>query len=266
MLIKTIQDYENLCRLYVFRGQSNKDWDLLPGVYRKDSNIIFPVSEKLYVDEFFRSLKKNGYRDFPSELNQVDFLTKPAEIFPTEELLPYWAIAQHYAFDSQLHCLKTSLLDVTHNLDIAAYFAVEDVKEWAADGLVFVFDPSTLKEPYKFYEPSGGYRLEARLVVQECAFIYREQTIKNDHMPYTNKDHFDDIVKERIIIPCDLKPLLKEYLQKKLFDLFMYPRLILGSVTPNLATAGRHTVEELKAMHKQEVDRAERLGDKHSDY
>ena len=131
MIIKTIQEYENLYNQYVshdqyvFRGQANQNCLLLPKAYRKNSNVTCPALEKDSVDRFIRHLQENGYHDFPCDLSQFDFLTKPTEIFPTEELLPYWALAQHYAFDSQFHWLKTSLLDVTHNLDIAAYFAVE---------------------------------------------------------------------------------------------------------------------------------------------
>jgi hypothetical protein len=262
MIIKTIQDYKNICRQYVFRGQSNKDWSLLPSAYRPDSSVKCPAIEKESVDRFIRHLQENGYRDFPRDLIQFDFLTKPTEIFPTEEIRPYLALAQHYAFDSQFHWLKTSLLDVTHNLDIAAYFAIEEKKEEASDGKIFVFDPSIIKEPYKYYEPPGGSRLEARLVIQECAFIYRVQICEHA----SEKESFDDIVIDTIIILSELKPQLKEYLQKKLFELFMYPRLILGQVIPNLATAGYHSVEELKKINKPAVDRAEGLGDKHTDY
>ena len=268
MTIKTIQAYGNLCRQYVYRGQSNKNRSLLPKAYRNDSNVTCPAIEKETVDRFIRHLQENGYRGFPCELNQSDFLTRRAEIFPLEETLPYWALAQHYAFDSQFSWLRTSLLDVTHNLDIAAYFAVEKNTEEAVDGKIFVFDPSTLKEPYKYYEPTGGSRLEARLVIQDCAFIYRVQICEHmdEYPPYKNKETFDDIVKDTIIIPSKLKPRLKEHLQKKLFELFMYPRLILGQVTPNLATAGFHSNEGLKEMNKPVVHRAERLGDRHTDY
>lgn len=268
MIIKTIEDYKNLCRQYIFRGQSNKDWPLLPSAYRCDSNVKCPAIEKESVDRFIRHLQENGYYSFPRELIQFDFLTKRAEFFPTEEILPYWAIAQHYAFDSQFSWLKTSLLDVTHNLDIAAYFAVEKRTEEAADGKIFIFDPSTIKEPYKYYEPPCCSRLEARLVIQESAFIYRVQTCEHmDEYPsYKNKESFNDIVKDTIIIPSKLKLQLKDFLQKKLFEMFMYPRLILGPVTPNLATAGCYSYEELKKLNAPAVDRAEKLGDKHSDY
>jgi hypothetical protein len=270
MIIKTIHDYNNLCKQkqYVFRGQSNKDWSLLPRTYRCDSNINCPAIEKESVDRFIRHLQENGYRGFTGELNQFDFLTRRTEIFPTEETLPYLALAQHYAFDSQFPWLRTSLLDVTHNLDIAAYFAVEENKENASDGKIFVFDSSTIKEPYKYYEPLGCFRLEARLIIQECAFIYRIHKCEHmdEYQPYKNKTPFDDIVIDTIIISKELKPQLKDHLQKKLFELFMYPRLILGQVTPNLATAGFHSYEELKKLNAPAVNRAEKLGDKHYNY
>ncbi|MDR1230624.1 MAG: FRG domain-containing protein [Spirochaetaceae bacterium] len=273
MIIETIKDYEklrtkNACGQYVFRGHADKDWDLLPTAYRCGSNIECPWYEKEPVSRFIQHLQENGYRDFPSELNQVDFLTKATAVFPAEELLPYLALAQHYAFDSQFHWIKTSLLDVTHNLDIAACFAVEDETKWTIDGKFFVFDTSAMKEPYRFYEPLGGSRLEARLVVQDAAFIYRQQTVehKDDHLPYKNREPFDDTVKDTIIIPGTLKPLLKEYLQKKLFELFLCPRLVLGQVKPNMATAGYRTYEELREIHRPAVERAEKLGNKHSDY
>jgi hypothetical protein len=188
MIINTIQDYENLCKQYLFRGQSDKDWSLIPSAYRPESSVKCPAIEKEAVDRFIRHLQENGKRNFPFDLIQFDFLTRPDEIFPTEKMLPYWALAQHYAFDSQFYWLKTSLLDVTHNLDIAAYFAVE--KEKAADGKIFVFDPSTIKEPYKYYEPPGDSMLEARLVIQECAFIYRVQICEHasEYEPYKKRN------------------------------------------------------------------------------
>ena len=277
MILETIQDYEDLQKKYehydyaqyVYRGHSNKDWSLLPSAYRDKSNIECPDIEKISVDKFIRHLIENGYRDFPfDDIIQFDFLTKPTTVFPTVEQLPYFALAQHYAFDSQFHWLKTSLLDVTYNLDIAAYFAVEKEAEENADGKIFVLDFSKINAPYKFYEPKGGFRIEARLVVQQCAFIYREQecTPANDHLPYKNKNPFDDIVIDTIIIKSELKPQLKEKLQKKLFELFIYPRLVLGRVIPDLSTSGLHSFEELEKMHKPAVDRVRKLGDKHSSY
>ena len=274
MIIKTIQDYKNLCNQYVshgqyvFRGQSNEKWSPLPTAYRICSNVKCPSIEKAFVDRFIRHLQENGYHNFSCELNQFDFLTKPTEIFPTEEMLPYWAIAQHYAFDSYIPGVKTSLLDVTHNLDIAAYFAVEENTKEEANGKIFIFDTSTRKDPYNYYEPLGDSRIEARLVIQDCAFIYRVQTCEHasEHEPYKNKESFDDIVIDTITISKELKPQLKEHLRNKLFELFMYPRLILRQVTPSLATAGQHSFEELKEINKPAVDRAEKLGDIHSDY
>ncbi|GAB6390844.1 MAG: hypothetical protein MdMp014T_0217 [Treponematales bacterium] len=108
--------------------------------------------------------------------------------------------------------------------------------------------------------------MEARLVVQCGAFLYREQDCIDEYSPYKDKTPFDTISKDAIIIPFTLKSLLREYLQKKLFDLFVYPRLVLGKVTPDLATAGFHTYEELIELNRPAVDRAERLGNRHSDY
>jgi hypothetical protein len=269
MTIKTIRDYENICGLYVYRGQSNTDWQLLPGAYRCDSSVKSIKIEKESVDRFIRHLWEYGYNYFPSELSQSDFITQYTAIFPTEELLPFLALAQHYAFDSQFRWLKTSLLDVTHNLDIAAYFAVEKEAQNAADGKIFIFDPATIQKPYKLYEPRGGSRMEARLVVQDCAFIYREQVCEYEayeYNSYKNAEPFNDIVKDTIIIPSALKSQLKEHLQKKLFNLFIYPRLILGQVTSNSAIAFFHSCEALKEIHKPEVERAKKLANKHSVY
>jgi len=43
----------------------------------------------------------------------------------------------------------------------------------------------------------------------------------------------------------------------------MYPRLILGSVIPDLASPGWHTYEELIELNRPIVDRAKNLGDRH---
>ena len=91
-----------------FRGQSNKDWNLNPGICRKDN---------LFYDE--GTLLAEVRRNCPAEFtgDRFDFLVK----------------MQHYG-------LPTRLLDVTTKPLVALYFACASNKENdSSDGMVYVF-------------------------------------------------------------------------------------------------------------------------------
>jgi len=95
------------------------------------------------------------HKYYSYESDYLGRMIEPYDVFPSNRLRPYLALAQHYAGGSngsyEFRSLKTSLLDVTYGLDIAAYFAVStDNKN---NGKIFIFDPEKIKKPYVFYEP-----------------------------------------------------------------------------------------------------------------
>jgi len=271
LTIKTIHDYEYLPfgdNNYIFRGHSKENYILLPGTYRSENNLNIsgPKLEINYVQQFIHHLWQRGYHTFPSDLKEFNIFSTTSRIFPTNDMLPYLAIAQHYACDSEYKWLTTSLLDVSYSLDIAAYFAVN--KYFECNGKIFIFDKNKIALPYKIYEPNLDKRKEARMIVQKGAFIYREQEYASDGEMYQYKEYqpFDDIVSETIIIPNTLKEELKEHLRIKLFDKVLLPKLILGPMIPDMSYTGIKSLEEVRELHKHDIDMCKNAGDGHSIY
>jgi len=269
--IKTIHDYEYLPftdELYIFRGQSKECYPLLPGAYRckNEPKNRGPKFEINWVQQFIQHLWQRGYHTFPDDLNEYNIFTTSSRIYPTEEMLPYLAVAQHYAEDSEFHCLTTSLLDVTYSLDIATYFAVNKNPE--CNGKIFIFEKNKIALPYNIYEPNLDIRKEARMIVQKGAFIYRKQEYENEGEMWQYKDYqpFNDIISETIIIPSILKDELKEHLRIKLFDKVLLPKLILGPMKPDLSSFGEKSINEIMVIHKIDIDRCEKVGNNHSIY
>lgn len=269
--IKTIHDYEYLPFVnkdLIFRGQSNIEHKLLPGTYRDKDDVknIGPKFEILCVQNFIHHLWEKGYHTFPEDLLENNIFSTSSCIFPTKDILPYLAVAQHYACDSEFYWLKTSLLDVTFDIDVATYFAIN--KDYKEDGKLFVIDKNKIIDPYKIFEPHLDKRKEARMIVQKGAFIYREQKYESEGemWSYNNTEPFDGFIIEEIIIPSFLKEHLKEYLQKKLFEQFLLPRLALGPMTVYMPSTGKRNEEELRVIYKNEIDRAKKAGKNHGNY
>jgi len=269
--IKTIHDYEYLPFIgndYLFRGHSKESYILLPGAYRVENTmkIIGPKFEIYCVQQFIQHLWQRGYHTFPEDINEFNIFSTNSCVFPTDDMLPYLAIAQHYACDSEYYWLTTSLLDVSYSLDIATYFAVNQHPK--CNGKIFIFDKNQITLPYKIYEPNYDKRKEARMVVQKGAFIYRKQeyAYEGEMFQYKEYQSFDDIVLETIIIPNTLKEELKEHLRIKLFDKFLLPKLILGPMTVYMPSIGNRIYDELIILYKSEIDRANKSGNGHSVY
>jgi hypothetical protein len=271
IIIKTIHDYEYLQfnnNSYVFRGQSKECFHLLPGAYRPENNVknLGPKIEIDWVQQFIHHLWERGYHTFPSDLNEYNIFTTSSCVFPTDEMLPYLATAQHYAPDSEFHDLKTSLLDITYNLDIAAYFAVN--QHYEDNGKIFVFDKLSIKPPYQIFEPHLDKRQAARMIVQDGAFIYRKQEYESEVEMYSYKKYepFDDIVFDTITITSGLKEELREHLREKLFDSLLLPRLILGQRTVFMPSTGERNHEEIMKLYKPQIDEATNEGNRHKNY
>jgi len=268
--IKTIHDYECLSfdDEHVFRGESKDCYSLLPSAYRNNSCLKNdgPKLEIMCVQGFIHHLWQRGYHTFPNDWNEINILTISSKVFPTEDMLPYMALAQHYASDSQFFWLKTSLLDVTYSLDIAAYFAVKS--NYEHNGKIYVLNKTAIKPLYGIYEPHMDTRKEARMIVQHGALVYRKQEYESvgEMYRYKNCKPFDDIVAETIIIPDILKEELKEYLRKKLFDSVILPKMILGPMTPDMSSVGIKSFEEIRNLHIADIEIAENAGNRHSNY
>lgn len=94
-----------LDNLTLFRGQGNKEWNLIPSVMRNREDFL---NEELYIKECIRQ-----YPEEFKNMNKVDILIK----------------MQHYG-------MPTRLLDLTKNPLVALYFAC--VSEPNNDGVVYI--------------------------------------------------------------------------------------------------------------------------------
>lgn len=122
--IKNIQQYISIVfdlkGLISFRGISNKDYKLIPGIGR-----------------YQRGLKDTLVRE---SLMMSDFRNKLCSVEPYNDFDELIVMAQHYG-------LPTRLLDWTRNPLVALYFSVSNTEDADCDGAVYVADikniPST---------------------------------------------------------------------------------------------------------------------------
>lgn len=105
-------------RGWMFRGQRNSDWDLIPSLYRPPLDDATFKARKDYTDAFIKDLVAASARLGLPRLPHSEYL----------------AIAQHYGF-------YTPLLDFTWNAEVAAYFATLDGERGEA-GIIFAFSLS----------------------------------------------------------------------------------------------------------------------------
>lgn len=175
-LIKYIGKFRKTS-IYNFRGQSNKDWKLIPKAGRppfeeKDDKMLF-MHWKRRATAY---LKRDNYDEW--------------------ELL---AIAQHNG-------IPTRLLDWTHNPLVAAFFAC--MENFETDGAIFAYKSTTYietksKDPFdfpngtiKFFMPTAS---SDRIMNQLGYFTLHSQPTKE----LTEK--IGNTVLEKIIIPHGIK-------------------------------------------------------------
>jgi len=100
---KAIKDEEGQnsdAQKFFFRGQSNSNWDVVPGIFREN------------------------YLSYESELISGAFLRNPSEFRKLDTDFEKLAKLQHYG-------LPTRLLDVTSNPLVALYFACQPYQEYS---------------------------------------------------------------------------------------------------------------------------------------
>lgn len=189
-LNKAFQKYNKESNRWVFRGQADISWKLIPKVGRHGFNISLDKS-------FFESWKRRA-REFTDTdyTNDWDWLT----------------LAQH-------HGLPTRLLDWSVNPLVAAFFAIDDEEVGDVDAVIYAYktlnyiSKSDKEDPFENFvdivkfKPSG---ITQRLTRQHGVFTVHNPVKKDliDNLPA--KDEL-----ERIIIN-------KEYKKQLKFDLSYY--------------------------------------------
>jgi hypothetical protein len=124
---------------YIYRGQANSEWELLPNVLRKNeklSSIIYEQTdddlqvllEHTILNQFIMGCDKIGlsipndsiyFRKNIIDLEKNDKIFMNTSIWPTDDFIDVMSLAQHYG-------VPTRLLDWTRRSYVAAYFAVSE--------------------------------------------------------------------------------------------------------------------------------------------
>lgn len=134
-----------------YRGQSNSSWDLVPSLFRDESNIY----EKTNLSEDrMINIIRNKEIDFT-------FLSKKLDSITPKEMCEIFSELQHYG-------LPTRLLDWSENPLIDLYFSCQDVlqnKKRLENGSVFLakITDKTYKENHRsFYTSLSNYFFELK--------------------------------------------------------------------------------------------------------
>ncbi|MFW5983415.1 MAG: FRG domain-containing protein [bacterium] len=205
--IYSIQDFlEHIENVYapndhflrsLFRGQHNDLWEIIPSLFRIESNHNFELLENHFLDGFKR-MSRGMLKHLPD--NELEWLT----------------LAQH-------HGLPTRLIDWTYNPLIALYFSVEN---FSIDGALFhiVVEDKKLFELQGVKSKSMDFKIprylkpdhiSKRISTQSACFL--EFPVFED-CPVSLKEYYEDEENNelhdyrKLIIPCKSKSLIKKQL------------------------------------------------------
>lgn len=125
---------------YIYRGQADSDWKLIPSWYRKDNhrqlqiNNHFPcelpvLEEKQLLKDFIQYCDIGGFDlpiDYAAKHEFLSLNKIQDEKWPFPSIIPLMAMAQH-------HKLATRLIDFTISPFVAAYFAASSAAATSCD-------------------------------------------------------------------------------------------------------------------------------------
>ncbi len=213
--VKDFNDFNNYLdkyiksNLWIFRGQSNIDWELIPKAGRK---IYSNYSDKKIIKSW-----KNR-----------------ATVFLNKEPINDW----DWLYLAQHHGVPTRLLDWSINPLIACYFAVN--KDYNEDGVIYAIFSNSVRDtdaskPFDIKKISivRPKSITPRITKQSGVF-----TIHPNATEKINKDTFSSI--EKIIIPKEIKKNIMFKLNQ--FD------INVSSLFPDLDGLARHICWHIENM------------------
>lgn len=131
-------------RGWMFRGQSNSDWDLLPSLYRPPSNDRILELREEYTQAFIAALKREARTFGLEKLDETQYL----------------AVAQHYG-------LYTDYLDFTWNVEVASYFASAGSQS-APVGAIFAFSAHEYEQIRNPFASLGSSKEESDRAMRQA--------------------------------------------------------------------------------------------------
>lgn len=135
-------------RGWIFRGQSDAQWDLAPTLYRKPYTANEIEKRKNRTEAFVNALRENAARLGLAHASE-------------DEL---YAIAQHYGF-------PTAHLDFTYNLEVAAYFASAVNPSQADVGVIYGFNVQEYQEMRNPFAVWGISQEQAEQEMREAGLM-----------------------------------------------------------------------------------------------
>lgn len=148
-LVTTFKDLDNIGKKILFRGQTDYQDSLVPGIYRNILEKLNPpfkdVDDALWLGE----MERDAYRDFGD---------KGKGLIPGEDRqYDQWDLL----FIAQHHGLPTRLIDWTEDFLVATYFAVAN--EDGKDGHIWCINVTDFPHPKQLGRLSnnGAFRLAA---------------------------------------------------------------------------------------------------------
>lgn len=233
---KFVGDSSRLAK-YLFRGQSDAEWGLVPsfGRHCKGKTIKWSIDREYHMQRLFK-------------LDAHNHISPPILPSHTNQLELWWSAMQHYG-------VSTRLLDWSCSPFVAAYFAVSNIDK--KDAAVWIAHPHSVNSNAKSrYGFNGDNFIDSFIVEDDSSLLwFYEPSVKTDRMSTQQgwfsvcanpmKDHskaiWDDCEEDalhQVIIPHHLK---LEFLKQ-----LNFMNISAKSIYPGLDGLGASIQEYLK--------------------